>query len=40
LKRVADWVERYRENWEERIGQLDDYLQELKSKEERNDRKE
>src|SRR5213079_631008 len=28
LKRVADWVERYRENWEERIGQLDDYLQE------------
>ena len=40
LKRVADWVERYRENWEERISQLDDYLQQLKSKEERNDRKE
>src|SRR2546421_4758908 len=40
LKDVADWVERYREIWEERIGQLDDYLQELKSKEERNDRKE
>jgi len=40
LKDVADWVERYRENWEERIGQLDEYLQELKGKEERNDRKE
>jgi len=40
LKGVADWVERYRENWEERISQLDDYLQQLKSKEERNDRKE
>ncbi|TMC46114.1 MAG: winged helix-turn-helix transcriptional regulator, partial [Chloroflexi bacterium] len=24
LKDVADWVERYRENWEERMGQLDD----------------
>jgi len=35
LKDVADWVERYRENWEERIGQLGDYLQELKGKEER-----
>ena len=40
LKDVADWVERYRENWEERIGQLDEYLQELKGKEERNGRQE
>lgn len=31
LKDVADWLERYRERWEEQIGQLDDYLQELKS---------
>jgi len=31
LKDVADWVERYRENWEERMGQLDDYLQELQA---------
>src|SRR5207237_9624122 len=38
LKRVADWVDRYRKNWEERIGQLDEYLQELKGKEERNGR--
>src|SRR5438128_11782767 len=35
LKDVADWVERHRENWEARIGQLDDYLQELKGREER-----
>jgi DNA-binding transcriptional ArsR family regulator len=34
LKDVSDWLERYREIWEERIGQLDDYLQELKAKEE------
>ena len=40
LKDVADWVERYRKNWEERIGQLDEYLQELKGKEERNGRQE
>src|SRR2546430_14509570 len=40
LKRVADWVGRYREHWEERIRQLGGYLQEVKSKEERNDRKE
>jgi DNA-binding transcriptional ArsR family regulator len=29
LKDVADWVERYRDAWEERLGRLDDYLQEL-----------
>lgn len=38
LKDVADWLERYRERWEEQIGQLDDYLQELKAKEEQRDR--
>ena len=40
LKDVADWVEHYRERWEERMGQLDDYLQELKRKEEAHDRQE
>ena len=40
LKDIADWVERYRKNSEERIGQLDEYLQELKGKEERNGRQE
>src|SRR5438552_19046190 len=39
LKDVADWLERYRENWEERMGQLDDYLQQLKGKERKHDRK-
>ena len=38
LKDVADWVERYRVNWEERMGQLDDYLQQLKGKEKQHDR--
>ena len=36
LKEAADWIERYRKNWEERMGQLDDYLQVLKKKEEQN----
>ena len=31
LKDVADWVERYRETWEERMGQLNDYLRELQA---------
>ncbi|MDQ6884994.1 MAG: metalloregulator ArsR/SmtB family transcription factor [Candidatus Dormibacteraeota bacterium] len=34
LKDVADWVERYRGQWEERMGQLNDYLQELKPEKE------
>ena len=38
LKEVADWVERYRENWEERLGQLNDYLQTLKTEEEKHGR--
>jgi DNA-binding transcriptional ArsR family regulator len=29
LKEVADWVERYRRFWEERLDRLDDYLSEL-----------
>jgi DNA-binding transcriptional ArsR family regulator len=31
LERVADWVERYRQTWEERLGRLDDYLMELQA---------
>ena len=38
LKEVADWVERYRVNWEERMGQLNDYLQTLKTEEEKHGR--
>lgn len=33
LKEVADWVERYREIWEQRLDRLDTYLQELKARE-------
>jgi DNA-binding transcriptional ArsR family regulator len=33
LKEVADWVERYRRQWEERFEQLDEYLIELQQKE-------
>jgi DNA-binding transcriptional ArsR family regulator len=31
LKQVADWVEYYREIWEQRFDRLDSYLQELKA---------
>src|SRR5207248_8078215 len=33
LKEVDDWVERYREIWEQRFDRLDDYLKELQQKE-------
>lgn len=33
LKEVSDWVERYRQLWEERFDRLDDYLTELQAKE-------
>lgn len=31
LKEVADWVERYREFWEESFDRLGDYLQEMQA---------
>jgi DNA-binding transcriptional ArsR family regulator len=39
LKEVADWTERYRHIWEERLDRLDVYLQELKAKEKSDGRK-
>jgi DNA-binding transcriptional ArsR family regulator len=33
LKDVADWVERYRPVWEERLDRLDQYLKQMKKKE-------
>jgi len=33
LKEVADWAERYRHIWEERLDRLDKYLQHVKVKE-------
>jgi DNA-binding transcriptional ArsR family regulator len=37
LKDVADWVERYRRIWDERLSQLDVYLTELQEKEKSRD---
>lgn len=34
LREVSDWVERYRQIWEERYERLDAYLVELREKEE------
>lgn len=39
LKDVADWTERYRAIWEQRYDRLETYLQQLKAKEKKNDRK-
>ena len=39
LKDVADWVEYYRRFWEESFDRLDNYLQELQSKEKPHGRK-
>ena len=39
LKEVADWVEHYRDFWEQSFDRLDDYLRELKSKEKKHARK-
>ena len=33
LKEVADWTERYRHLWEQRLDRLDKYLQVMKAKE-------
>jgi DNA-binding transcriptional ArsR family regulator len=39
LKGVAEWLDRYRIHWEQRLDRLDDYLQKLQREEERRDRK-
>src|SRR5262245_24113253 len=31
LKDVADWVEQYRQIWEDRLNRLDDYLKQLQA---------
>src|ERR1700730_10551251 len=36
LKEVADWTEHYRHIWEDRLDRLGNYLQQVKSKEEKN----
>ncbi|MGA3067562.1 MAG: metalloregulator ArsR/SmtB family transcription factor [Tepidisphaeraceae bacterium] len=39
LREVADWVEKYRRFWEQSFDRLDDYLQELQTKEKKHERK-
>lgn len=39
LKQVSDWVEKYREIWEQRFDRLESYLQELKKEEEKKNGK-
>jgi len=39
IKQVAEWAERYRHVWEQRLDRLDAYLQELKAKEKKHARK-
>jgi DNA-binding transcriptional ArsR family regulator len=38
LKDIADWVERYRAQWEERLGRLDRYLKELQAQDKKHAR--
>ncbi len=38
LKEVADWVEQYRQNWEESFDKLDAYLKTIQKKEKASDR--
>ena len=37
LKDVAEWLERYRDLWEERFDRLDGYLQELQDEQKKHD---
>lgn len=38
LKDAANWIEQYRQFWEERLDRLDEYLQELQAQEKQRDR--
>jgi DNA-binding transcriptional ArsR family regulator len=38
LKQAADWVEQYRQCWEQRLDRLEDYLRELRTREPRHER--
>ena len=39
LKDAADWIEHYRQYWDESFDRLDDYLREVQSKEKKHGRK-
>src|SRR5438067_2872420 len=38
LKEASDWLETYRQQWEERLGRLDEYLRKVQEKGDRDDR--
>jgi len=38
LREASDWIERYREMWEQRLDRLEAYLQELNTKETKHGR--
>ncbi|MBC1239353.1 ArsR family transcriptional regulator [Nostoc linckia z18] len=38
LKDIADWIEEYRQFWEQNLDRLDEYLQELQAEENKSDR--
>ncbi|AVH64978.1 transcriptional regulator [Nostoc sp. 'Peltigera membranacea cyanobiont' 213] len=37
LKDAVDWIEQYRQFWEQRLDRLDDYLHELQTQEKENE---
>ncbi|MEH2166628.1 MAG: metalloregulator ArsR/SmtB family transcription factor [Nostoc sp.] len=37
LKEAADWIEQYRQLWEQRLSRLDDYLHELQTQEKQDE---
>lgn len=39
LKDISEWVERYREIWEQRLNRLDDYLRGMQEKEKQHGRR-
>jgi len=39
LREVSNWIEQYREHWEQRLDRLDAYLAELQAKEKTSARK-
>jgi DNA-binding transcriptional ArsR family regulator len=39
LKQAAEWIDRYREYWEESFDNLDSYLRDIQSKEKKRGRK-
>ncbi|QNM96799.1 ArsR/SmtB family transcription factor [Chitinimonas koreensis] len=37
LREVSDWLAQYRQFWEQRLDRLDDYLRELRARDDRGD---